>query len=566
MNEYGNTLSMQGLDTRQVDALTDDIAVTVQQMEAAGIDAEQFIHGSENRTKTALLSEQLSLPRTSRRPVRRRKGRTAYDTTARGMARTEAKAAGEVIQARTANQIANMPGVAAKFGEPGTFDPATGRLLDDQWVAWNPRSPFQKITGQPQPGAVLIPKHVFDQFGTYFGKPGNIEKALQRTYDPVTRGFKLMVLPFSPAWQVGNLVTNAFMATLGAGVDPISLVANMLDAARIKNRTGEWAGGSRLSESGSTQETMDMIGGNRADPGRINRAMTVAGRPGYALNSAIDNMFRSAVFLAKTKKGYSPEAAVVLALRAMGDFTNMTMFERRAVRRAVPFYAWLRHMSQVAVRLPVEHPYRTAWILGVANHFAEDKEAWMEILPGYAQHQLPIGGDTMLNVGNFMPFSDPFAIASHPARNLNPILKTAIFNDIPGVGIAPGRNPLTGKDYTQSPGKEEPASPSFVEQLRQLSPQSRLFAQLVGREDVARYDSGEVVKVRGADGKLHPIKIPKDDFRTMAKWAGVNLTSRKQLQQFADSIIAKQMDQWKSQNPQKNTKKAAASESGSRYG
>lgn len=553
---YRNQLAAEGLETaaRDIDVMMDDIATSLSDMEAAGINPDHFIHGSEVRTKDAVAPLDASLPRTQKRMLKRRKDRTAYDTSARGMARAEAAAARKIIGERTRNKILSLPGLTRRLGDPGTLD-ANGRLSSD-WVAWDPNSPFEKVPN-PAPGATLIPKHVFNQYRSYF-KSGKFDRALQRTYDPVTRGFKLMVLPLSPAWQVGNMVTNAFMATLVAGVDPISLVVNSIDAVRIRRQTGEWAGGWRLSESGSSQETMDMIGGDRAAPGRINRAMSVAGRPGYALNSAIDNMYRSAVYLAKTKKGYSHEAALTTALRAMGDFTNMSAFERKFVRRVIPFYAWMRHMTQVAVRLPVEHPLRTAWILGVSNHFAEDQEAWISLLPGYNRSLLPVGDDSYINVNNYMPFSNPFQMLSPEgaARNLNPIIKTLVFNETPLVGVAPGINPLNGMPFTRpagtgpdNAGRDAPASPSYVEQFRQLSPQVRLLDSLLGREDVARYDSGDPVLVRGPDGKMRKIPTPKDDVRTLLKWAGVNIQDKRQLKLFVDAIITRQMDRWKLANP-----------------
>jgi hypothetical protein len=559
--EHRNALSGAGLHgaAAGVDRALQDIWTTADQLQAQGIDPDHFIHPSAARVKAGGGGggARLTWPRQTRLKQRVSRG-LEYGMTERAQMRAEVQAAHEIIQNESVKQLAQLPYVT-KSSEHMVQDGITYRYptqneLHQQGLAgWVPTGIFDEAT-VIGPNTLVMPKPVLDAYKRYY-QPKTWEKFLEPTYDRATRVFKTAVLPLSVSWNVGNAVTNAFMAIFLGGVDPITLAKQIGVGIREYRRTGEWPGPQRLYQAGSTHESLDYLSReNLTSGGRVSRALKAPVRAGYTVNQTVDNIFRSAVYLAKKGEGYTDAGALRLALNAMGDFTKMTPIERSVVRRAIPFYAWLRHMSQAAIRLPIEHPYRTAWMLSMSNVF-KAQDAWEELLPSFMRGNIPLGGDRTLNVANFMPFSSPFAI-TQLRQNLNPIIKFAGTNlpHSPWQGI----NPLTGRAYTRPPGTgrldefghEQPTAPSILEQLRVIPPQVRLLDVLGGRKDVARYESGDKVLVRNPKtGKREPIPVDQSTIRAISRYAGVPIGSKKQLQQIVDSIIARRVEAYKAAHP-----------------
>lgn len=566
LTAHENTLRAAGLHeaAAQVSQIADEIPTTLAALDAAGINPDHFINPQEPVKGTAGSTGTPALPRTRRlRESRQRTLKGVHDMTVRGQTRAAIQEAGKVIDAQTVGKVAELPFV--QRGESlakadGSF-PTRAELHESGLEAFNPSSIFQTAE-KVGPDTLVMPRPLFDAFKEYY-TPKTWEKLFEVTLDPATRVFKTAVLPLSVSWNVGNAITNTLMATLAGGVDPITLAREMANTIATYRRTGDYGVPQRLLQSGSTFEVRDFLNGQNVGKTRgaigkaYDKTLGKVVNTGYKVNEVVDNIARSAVYNAKLKKGYSPEAALKIGLTAMGDFTKMSPFERRVVRRVVPFYAWLRHMSQLAVRLPIEHPLRTAWILSMSNTM-NDQEAWADLLPSYMQGFVPVGGDSVLGVNNFVPFSNPFAI-SQLGQNLNPLIKLGLTN-LPG-SPARGINALTGRPYSRRPGtgrqdefgRDLPTAPSILNQLGNIPPQVRAAQALLGRNDVARYESGQTVLKRGADGKLHTIKTPKTDWSIISKLLGVPVKSKTELQAIVDSIIKQRVKNRQAANPVRNT-------------
>tara|TARA_R110000803_G_scaffold56935_2_gene114531 strand:+ start:3037 stop:9210 length:6174 start_codon:yes stop_codon:yes gene_type:complete len=141
----------------------------------------------------------------------------------------------------------------------------------------------------------------------------------------------------------------------------------------------------------------------------------------YALNEFTDNMFRSAVYLDQlqkrlpeipkdllnpngtlrdnlnpteqtqltdigTKAQEASDLAVKASLNTMGDFTRLTPFERDYVKRAMPFYPWLRHQTAMIYRIPMSNPLRFAFMASLDNIIGQDEDpTFLEsLLSGFA--------------------------------------------------------------------------------------------------------------------------------------------------------------------------------------
>ena len=558
LTQQENRLRGHGLNdaARLVGKAADELPTTLARLKDSGVDFDHFTHLKLDAKPTQAGVKSGALPRLRKgREDRQRTGSTTYDRTVRGQVQAEIDQLKIGVARETVEKIRTLPftrqfASIAKAGEAG-------------YAAWDPASPFEK-SGQITKTTTFVPEHVFEAFRSYFNDP-KWDAILKRTYDPAIQAFKVTVLPLSPSWQVGNVLGNALLATVAGGVSPAKLVAHGAEVVRTYRasgkrgeRTYEAVGPRRLYTAGPTHAEFEFLKApddRVLGDGKVSRAVRTAGKPlstivkkSYALNGFVDDFGRSIVYLDQLEKGASPEVAVRSALKAMGDFSRMTPFERRWVRRAIPFYAWQRHLTKLAFTLPTEHPIRVAWTLHLADMFGTDEDT--EGLPEYLRGAIPIGEDKLLGTSGLNPFSRIGGLVANPKdlpRSLSPVIKLAAEN-LPG-SPARGRNLFTGRDYTRPPGTGDHdelgrpigTAPSLVKQVTDLAPQKRLLEGVTGRNKVARYQSGDVI----LSGR-RPIETPERDAGQAAlKFLGFPISSRREAQEMAERIAKRQKDERK---------------------
>jgi len=177
--------------------------------------------------------------------------------------------------------------------------------------------------------------------------------------------------------------------------------------ARLETHGLSWSERSAILALGD-QETrlgraLDKV--SNSDTSRIGRLTEFS----YALNEFTDNMFRSAVYLNELEKNApvipreyltetgqirtdldatqiadletinvtardAQDRSVRAALNTMGDFTRLTPIERRYIKRAVPFYPWLRHQTAMTFRMPLNNPLRWAFMASLDNIIGDDDD------------------------------------------------------------------------------------------------------------------------------------------------------------------------------------------------
>lgn len=542
-----NQLRGQGLHTQAaaVGKTADEIATTLSALEAAGIDPPHLIRTVDRPGGVAQLGA---------RPSELRTRATGEEFARTGQGREiRSVQAQHVEEARRIKEVTNNETV--KHLEASQFARSAGKILPDELpltdknlsdLGYTRLDRTVPLTAQSR----VVPTPVAEMATKYFGDPA-LDRLFTRFYDPITRGFKAMVLPLSPSWQVGNMVGNTLMASLAGGMTPVALVREITNSVREFKRTGSLPGPERLRTAGPSYEAQDYGHRGYVKPGGVRHILGAPIRLGYKANSVVDNVLRSAVYLDKKRKGYTDEMALRQSLHAMGDFSNLSPFERRVVRRIIPFYAWQKHLANLALRLPVEHPLRTAFILSMGTQF-NDGDAWESLLPSYLHGSIPVGGGNVLQPANLFPFSNPLESFTDPKaalKNLSPQIKFGLEN-------ATGYSTLTGKMFTHAPGKAEGA-PSILTQLRGMSPQARLWDNLSGRNDVVRYQSGEPVRFRDSDGTLHTIPSEVNTKSALLKYLGLTIRSQKSLEGIADSIIKKKVADYKLSHPAESTKSPA---------
>lgn len=503
----------------------DGLPSTLDDLKRAGIQPEYLIGGYEERPGGAVRTpgRREKLPFKGRLDSERMKKEGTLPKTTRAAGRRYVEEASRIIENKTADRIASevardartlleevLPDEALreKLTERGGHD-LVMHLEREGFVPWDPRNPTGTI-GERQVTAdtLFLPKPLFAEFRTWF-KPAKKHWALTVLDAPV-RGWKHMVLAMSPSWHIGNVVGNVMLATVGGGLSPVEVArygAETLRLLREERRTGQVHFPPRLYGAGMGGEMLRFFADKEGEGRGIFGRHPI--QASYNLNAFVDDWGRSTVYLAKKAKGLSTEEAVAEALKAMGDFGKMTPFEKEFVRRAFPFYAWTRHVTQLSYHLALEHPFRVAWTLHLAELYRPTQE---ENLPEFLQGAIKIGDNRYISLGLLNPYE---TFASNPldpanlGRGLNPLAKTA-------VGYTWGINLNKNREYRRAPGTEPvdffgnrtfgSLSPKqLVYVLSQQTPLTRA-AYSAASKPVLRYDTGDPMRVAGQD-------IPSSDNR-----------------------------------------------------
>lgn len=448
-------------------------------------------------------------------------------------------------------------------------------IEDARMVAVNPQSMMSNKDGnvplnQYGPDTILLPHWAMEAWRGSNAPAGLLERGLQDWFDRPTRVlFKTPVLALSNAWHAGNAAGNFLVAWAG-GVNPAEILGNTRDALAMvrRARKGQFLPGDApprmygaglgaemaqmervFGESSTgmpTRSELSMVG---AEPqgnymGRLRRGgraiqRSIAGSPlterttlpsrtrgqarqtlahpiqtSYAFNGFIDDFTHAVVYIDRTAKhGLEPEVAMRDALRVAGDFSRLTTVERRFARRVLPFYSWMRHITQLAFRLPTEHPLRTAWTLHLWTMMVPEGQDLYEDIPMVAG-SLPMGDGSFARLAPLFPFgaaidvteggiTDPLAMIGASA---NPLPRLAM-EGLTGISFGPGGlQPLsrpfgTGNVDAFGGDKFGPIGwGPFAHRATSVLPQTRGIRELLRDKDdrVARYDTGHAVTKDGA--------------------------------------------------------------------
>lgn len=431
-------------------AMAEDTMTTMEQFVEAGIDPTHLIGGKEaGRVGPSTIG---GGPRLNQRKLRAsvaRRGATR-PLSIGDYARLEADQAQALINNRRNRLIEDTLGVEAQAipevrqamndwetVHGGLELPPEDMLKYARDAGYAPIESRANLTSTSK----LVPKEVLANLPDSF-QPN----AGWRLLGKANQKWKSWVLPFSPKWQLGNVVGNMIMATVHGGIGPVELARTMREIVKDQGglremwqREGvpDWAR-RELAERGFTYNEHRIL-----NQGTEQAARTPIGKVAamsYKVNEFVDNMTRSAVDLSKIRQGMSSEAALKSTLKAMGDFSNLNNFERNYVRQVLPFYAWMRHSVGATLRLPIQSPARAAVLLHLAQMYS-DPEMSNDLL-GRIGSKIPLGPvegiAKFMDFGTLSPLAEMNPTSGFPldplslARSVTPMIKlpTAILTGL----------------------------------------------------------------------------------------------------------------------------------------
>lgn len=538
-------------------AMADTLPQTMRDLEAMGIEPDYLIGGAEERLgKGARLSgSTAATPSWRRVSSSRQKVEGRVPKTFKGTGRLYAEALQDAVKnqttrvieaeyGRTARQILTEQNLAPDVIDHLLSPAGWGQDLAKQmerfgYSEWN-RAGRPRGMDATSPDTVFLPTALEKAYRQQFGNPW--AHPAWKIIDVPTRTWKHLVLAMNPMWQIGNAVGAVMLSTAGGGLSVREMAKYGIEARRMLAReveTGVLELPARLHGAGQAGEMLrgftdparewsvvpERIGG-RTRPGGGRQVPEVVRHPiraSYRFNQFIDDWGRSTVYLAKKSKGLSDADAVRLSLRAMGDFSRMTPFEREIVRRALPFYAWSRHVTQLAGHLAIEHPVRVAWMMHLGANYGGGSDEAVVGTPSFLSGAIALkeggigdrladrllgdnGGVTRyVGMRSLNPYSDlaslPLVGEKELARGVGPVFK--------GVAFAGGLNLGKWRPVSGSPGSQGRSEYGGTEFRRsnlkalgywlsqQSAPGRALYATTA--EPHVRYDTGEPMKLKGAE-------------------------------------------------------------------
>lgn len=357
-------------------------------------------------------------------------------------------------------------------------------------------------------------------------------------WDKPVDAFRFLALALTPRWLVNNVVGNTMMSIIAGdpftpagyltyrmakaeGLIPDDVFSGFYHSEKLMTgklgRAAETKVGAIMKAAGEGLSELPVI-----------KQVKQLGEGSYRINATTDDFFRGAHFIniatrearkkALQETGeklnktiellkYAQQDPEILAkaINSVEDFFygagQLSNFERRYVRRFLPFYSWYKFITLYGLRLPLNHPGRFEIIGNLAKTFYDI--TGQNELPNYLKGSVPIGetkeGDIYyLRTSGANPFSLLEDIATQGVSqtalsSLTPPIKTA-------VERITGREAFTGRTFTskniieayggrlytfnQKTGKTEEVEakvkPALLEHLlRNFVPQYQLMEQAI---------------------------------------------------------------------------------------
>ncbi len=241
-----------------------------------------------------------------------------------------------------------------------------------------------------------------------FGEFKQTNKMVKRFFDTPTDAWRTLTLTYRPAWVVNNIVGQTLLFAINhagkgslkayaqAATESIRRDSSLVDelqggfvrteAPSVKAVTGTggtagrrawrqfWRGEHRVRDAIQrfNSEVSDNVPRNATYKAIVNR-MQKTDDLARQLNEHITSTRGDTSGLTGEMKRLNDEI-VQEVLDTLIDFGNLDHFERTYIRRAVPFYSWIKGITKATGKLGFEHPGRAIILLWLAELGEQDAQ------------------------------------------------------------------------------------------------------------------------------------------------------------------------------------------------
>ncbi len=273
--------------------------------------------------------------------------------------------------------------------------------------------------------------------------------AARQFIEKPTQVWRALVLNARPAWLVNNVVGNTLMyAIRNAG--PAGLIGYahaVRDAGKETSEFRKLVAEHFPEQVRGTFLQTQRPGGKLAKAGNIASAGLAPLDIGYEQllrRAGVESALRKAPEVRARLKAMPQEAgrfekAATQALEqnphlarrvsdevnsALGDFLNMSPFERQYIRSVFPFYGWYRAILGITLKLPADYPGRTDLLARIGEAASNETEQALGDLPPYLKGLAPIsvggGRARVLNTAPLNPYATIPQLGEDVSGTVNP--------------------------------------------------------------------------------------------------------------------------------------------------
>jgi len=217
---------------------------------------------------------------------------------------------------------------------------------------------WETLPGLPLMHGKQVPKEIAEAVKRVagFGEYSTTEKFLRNYWDPITDLWKVWVIAPWPRYHTRNAFSNVWMNWVDGVSDPLNYeIARQIQtgaAGTVSGRFGKEYTFKQLRALGKVLgvEGRGWYGADIPDILRTAKARNFWSlsresaiiQTGMKVGTTIENNARYANFIDKIRKGWSPGEAAKATKAALYDYTQVSQFERKVMKRLMPFYTWTR--------------------------------------------------------------------------------------------------------------------------------------------------------------------------------------------------------------------------------
>lgn len=130
----------------------------------------------------------------------------------------------------------------------------------------------------------------------------------------------------------------------------------------------------------------ELSGGKWLSAGRDSKLI----RKGFEVGQGIENNARLAHFMSKMEEGYSAAEAAMSVKKYLFDYSELTDFERKVMKRFFPFYAWTRKNVPLQIQHLIMEPAKFSAAFKAKNEFSNSTPANERYLPTWMTDNFPL--------------------------------------------------------------------------------------------------------------------------------------------------------------------------------
>lgn len=426
----------------------------------------------------------------------------------------------------------------------------------------------------------LVPKNIakeLESFAAPFMGSQKAQNVVRLVVDKPTQVWKDSVLALTPRWIKNNVMGDIIFNTFER-VGPLSYsrAFRTIYKDTIPDELLKASFANVMKYNPKLGHTVETTIGGLVD--KLYKTKTIEGiakikDTGYAVNTMIEQPFVRALYvklardksikILKTEGLKANEVNILNKMRAIKNnpelveslvkkvqeilpvFNLLGNWERKYIRRFMPFYNWYKFMIQYSAKLPKNHPFLTVGARGLSEVAENEREQifkeyfpFMEReieengIPERFAHLWPVGGKdqkeaTFFNARALNVFTTIEDFADFDVINMLSPVVTVPHEQITGRTVFGDREFLSGEEGVEFTldGVEyrdfTKVTPPLIEHIFSQFPQYTLFKQTL--VPARQYDTGTILN---PDPIIDPItgeyKYPIDNIEKILNYMGID--------------------------------------------